>query len=330
MKYYLRKFGFYLIAFFAALTLNFAIPRLLPGDPVDIVLNRLASKGTVQPETRAAIAAMLGQDGNQSLIEQYLSYLKNIFTGNWGVSVAYFPTPVLTVIKNALPWTVCLVGITTILSFILQQIMGIAAGWKHGRRFDSFIVPVSTVLQSVPYFWLALIFVFIFAKKLGWFPLSGGYDYQHLNPVLSPLFVASVLKYAFLPALTILVSSFGAGVVGMRNMMVSTLSEDYITTAEAKGLPERRIKWNYAARNAVLPSVSGFAVALGNVVGGSLLTETVFSYPGIGQQLLLAVQNNDYALMQGIFMIITTSVLVVNFIVDILYGFIDARTRQTD
>ena len=330
MKYYLRKFGFYLIAFFAALTLNFAIPRLLPGDPVDIVLNRLASKGTVQPETRAAIAAMLGQDGNQSLIEQYISYLKNIFTGNWGVSVAYFPTPVLTVIKNALPWTVCLVGITTILSFILQQIMGIAAGWKHGRRFDSFIVPVSTVLQSVPYFWLALIFVFIFAKKLGWFPLSGGYDYQHLNPVMSPLFVASVLKYAFLPALTILVSSFGAGVVGMRNMMVSTLSEDYITTAEAKGLPERRIKWNYAARNAVLPSVSGFAVALGNVVGGSLLTETVFSYPGIGQQLLLAVQNNDYALMQGIFMIITTSVLVVNFIVDILYGFIDARTRQTD
>ena len=330
MKYYLRKFGFYLIAFFAALTLNFAIPRLLPGDPVDIVLNRLASKGTVQPETRAAIAAMLGQDGNQSLIEQYISYLKNIFTGNWGVSVAYFPTPVLTVIKNALPWTVCLVGITTILSFILQQIMGIAAGWKYGRRFDSFIVPVSTVLQSVPYFWLALIFVFIFAKKLGWFPLSGGYDYQHLNPVMSPLFVASVLKYAFLPALTILVSSFGAGVVGMRNMMVSTLSEDYITTAEAKGLPERRIKWNYAARNAVLPSVSGFAVALGNVVGGSLLTETVFSYPGIGQQLLLAVQNNDYALMQGIFMIITTSVLVVNFIVDILYGFIDARTRQTD
>lgn len=330
MKYYLRKFGFYSIAFFAALTLNFAIPRMLPGNPVDIVLTRLASKGTVQPETRAAIAAMLGQNDNESLLEQYIAYIKNIFTGDWGVSVAYFPTPVLTVIKNALPWTVGLVGLTTILSFILQQIMGIAAGWKRGKKFDSFIVPVSTVFQSVPYFWLALIFVFIFAKKLGWFPLSGGYDYQNLNPVLSPLFVASVLQYAFLPALTILVSSFGAGVVGMRNMMVSTLSEDYITTAEAKGLSPSRIKWHYAARNAVLPSVSGFAVSLGNVVGGSLLTETVFSYPGIGQQLLLAVQNNDYALMQGIFMIITTSVLVVNFIVDILYGFIDARTRQTD
>ena len=189
---------------------------------------------------------------------------------------------------------------------------------------------MSTVFQSVPYFWLALIFVSIFAKNLGWFPLSGGYDYQHLNPVLSPMFVGSLLHYAFLPALTILVSSFGAGVVGMRNMMVSTLSEDYIVTAEAKGLSNSRIKWGYAARNAVLPSVSGFAVSLGNVVGGSLLTETVFSYPGIGQQLLMAVQNNDYALMQGIFMIITTSVLVVNFIVDILYGFIDPRTRQTD
>ena len=326
MKYYLRKLGFYLVAFIAALTLNFAIPRMLPGDPVDIVLNRLASKGTVQPETRAAIESMLGQSDGQPLWEQYITYVKNIFTGNWGTSVAFFPTPVLDVIKNALPWTICLVGITTILSFILQQIMGIAAGWKHGKKFDSFIVPVSTVFQSVPYFWLALIFVSIFAKNLG----SGGYDYQHLNPVLSPMFVGSLLHYAFLPALTILVSSFGAGVVGMRNMMVSTLSEDYIVTAEAKGLSNSRIKWGYAARNAVLPSVSGFAVSLGNVVGGSLLTETVFSYPGIGQQLLMAVQNNDYALMQGIFMIITTSVLVVNFIVDILYGFIDPRTRQTD
>ena len=330
MKYYLRKFGFYLVAFIAALTLNFAIPRMLPGDPVDIVLNRLASKGTVQPETRAAIESMLGQSDGQPLWEQYITYVKNIFTGNWGTSVAFFPTPVLDVIKNALPWTICLVGITTILSFILHQIMGIGGGWRHGKKFDSFIVPVSTVFQSVPYFWLALIFVSIFAKNLGWFPLSGGYDYQHLNPVLSPMFVGSLLHYAFLPALTILVSSFGAGVVGMRNMMVSTLSEDYIVTAEAKGLSNSRIKWGYAARNAVLPSVSGFAVSLGNVVGGSLLTETVFSYPGIGQQLLMAVQNNDYALMQGIFMIITTSVLVVNFIVDILYGFIDPRTRQTD
>lgn len=330
MKYYLRKFGFYVIAFFSALTLNFAIPRMLPGNPVDVVMTRLASKGTVQAETRAAIESMLGQNDGQTLIQEYLTYVKNIFTGNWGMSVAYFPTPVTEVIKNALPWTIGLVGLTTVFSFLLQQIMGIAAGWKHGRRFDRFIVPVSTVLQSVPYFWLALIFVFIFAKSLGWFPLSGGYDYQRLNPVLSPLFVGSVLQHAFLPALTILVSSFGIGVVGMRNMMVSTLSEDYILTAEAKGLSSSRIKWRYAARNAVLPSVSGFAVALGNVVGGSLLTETVFSYPGIGQQLLMAVQNNDYALMQGIFMIITTSVLVVNFIVDILYGFIDARTRQRD
>lgn len=328
MKYHLRKTVFYLIAFFSALTLNFAIPRMLPGNPVDVVMTRLASRGTVQPQTRAAIESMLGQGGKQPLWQEYLTYLGNIFTGRWGMSVAYFPTPVIDVIKNALPWTIGLVGLTTVLSFVLQQIMGIAAGWKHGGKFDGFIVPTSTVLQSVPYFWLALIMVFLFAKSLGMFPLSGGYDYEHLNPVFSPLFVGSILQHAFLPALTILVSSFGAGVVGMRNMMVSTLSEDYILTAEAKGLSPSRIKWRYAARNAVLPSVSGFAVALGNVVGGSLLTETVFSYPGIGQQLLMAVQNNDYALMQGIFMIITTSVLVVNFAVDILYGFIDARTRR--
>ena len=328
MKFYLRKIGFYLVALFAALTLNFAIPRMMPGDPVAAVLNRLASRGgTVAPETRAAVTAMLGQDGG-NIIQQYIDYLKNIFTGNWGVSVLYFPNQVTTSIASALPWTIALVGTTTVISFFIQQALGIWAGWRHGGVFDNIVSPVATVLQSVPYFWLALIFIWLFARILHWFPQAGGYNYREVVPGPTLDFFLSALEYAALPALTILISSLGMGVVGMRNMMVSTLSEDYIVTAEAKGPSPRRVMMCYAARNAVLPSISGFGTSIGAVVGGSLLTEQVFSYPGVGQMLLQAVQSNDYALMQGIFLIITVTVLVVNLIIDLLYGIIDPRTRQ--
>ena len=170
----------------------------------------------------------------------------------------------------------------------------------------------------------------MFARTLHWFPQSGGYNYREVVPGFTWEFFSSAVRYAILPALTILVSSLGMGVVGMRNMMVSTLSEDYIVTAEAKGLSPKRIMMCYAARNAVLPSISGFGTSIGAVVGGSLLTEQVFSYPGVGQMLLQAVTSNDYALMQGIFLIITVTVLVVNFIIDLLYGIIDPRTRQQD
>ena len=330
MRFYLKKIGFYLVALFAALTLNFAIPRLMPGDPVSAVLTRLASRGgTVAPETREAITAMLGQGGG-NIFQQYIDYLKNIFTGNWGVSVTYFPNQVTTSIASALPWTICLVGTTTIISFFIQQALGIWAGWRRGGAFDNIISPVSTIFQAVPYFWLALIFIWVFARTLHGFPQSGGYNYREVVPGFTWEFFSSAVRYAILPALTILVSSLGMGVVGMRNMMVSTLSEDYIVTAEAKGLSPKRIMMCYAARNAVLPSISGFGTSIGAVVGGSLLTEQVFSYPGVGQMLLQAVTSNDYALMQGIFLIITVTVLVVNFIIDLLYGIIDPRTRQQD
>ena len=272
---------------------------------------------------------MLGLGGG-NIFQQYIDYLKNIFTGNWGVSVTYFPNQVTTSIASALPWTICLVGTTTIISFFVQQALGIWAGWRRGGAFDNIISPVSTIFQAVPYFWLALIFICVCARTLYWFPQSGGYNYREVVPGFTWEFFSSAVQYAILPALTILVSSLGMGVVGMRNMMVSTLSEDYIVTAEAKGLSPKRVMMCYAARNAVLPSISGFGTAIGAVVGGSLLTEQVFSYPGVGQMLLQAVTSNDYALMQGIFLIITVTVLVVNFIIDLLYGIIDPRTRQQD
>ncbi|MGW8483125.1 ABC transporter permease [Microbacterium sp. NPDC055903] len=326
MNYYLRKVGFYIVALWAALTLNFLIPRLLPGNPVDILLAKLQQRGgTVTAETRQAYELLLGGDSSQPLIAQYGNYLVNVFKGDLGVSVTYFPAPVTEVIATSLPWTIMLIGIATVLSFLIGITLGALVGWKPGTWLDS-LVPATTLLAAVPYFWLALILVYFLSTQLGWFPSQGGYDVV-LDPGWNAEFIQSALYYGFLPALTIVIASLGGWLLGMRNMMVSTLSEDYILTAHAKGLSNGTILRGYAARNAVLPSIAGFAISLGFVVSGSVVTEQVFSYPGIGSKLLSAVTNNDYALMQGLFLFITLAVLGANFIVDLFYGLIDPRTR---
>nr|WP_228507480.1 ABC transporter permease [Plantibacter sp. VKM Ac-2880] len=318
--------GFYLVALWAALTLNFLIPRLLPGNPVDILLAKLQQRGgIVTPDTRKAYELLLGGDSSEPLPLQYWNYLVNVFRGDLGVSVSYFPTPVTEVISTSLPWTIVLIGVATILATVIGVTLGAIVGWKPGTWLDS-LVPATTLLAAVPYFWLALILVYVFATTLKLFPSQGGYDVI-LDPGFSWEFIASAIQYGFLPALTIVIASLGGWLLGMRNMMVSTLSEDYVLTAQAKGLSQGRILRNYAARNAVLPSVAGFAIALGFVVSGSIVTEQVFSYPGIGSKLLSAVTNNDYALMQGIFLYITLAVLGANLIVDLFYGLIDPRTR---
>ena len=327
MGYYLRKLAFYLTALWAAVTLNFVIPRMLPGNPVDILMAKLQQRGgSVDPAARAAYETMLGTGGKESFAAEYLAYLGNLLRGELGVSVSAFPAKVSDVIADALPWTVVLVGLATLISFLLGVGLGAVVGWKRGTWLDS-LVPATTVLSAVPYFWLALILVAALSSGLGWFPLNGGYDVV-LDPGWDPEFIGSAIYHGTLPALTIVISSIGGWLLGMRNMMVSAMSEDYVLTARAKGLTDSRIMIRYAARNAVLPSVAGFAISLGFVVSGSIVTEQVFSYPGIGSKLLQAVQNNDYALMQGIFLVITIAVLGANLVVDLLYGLIDARTRD--
>ncbi|WP_156250229.1 ABC transporter permease [Pseudactinotalea terrae] len=322
----LRKLAFYLVALFAALTLNFAIPRMLPSNPVDVLLGKLQAQGPVTPETRQALMLLFGTDTSVPIWQQYLDYLQSLATGNLGVSVTYFPTPVTEVIASALPWTLVLVGLTTLITFVIGMVIGTIAGWKRGTWVDS-LIPSTTILASVPYFWLAMVLVYLLSVTAGIFPLGGGYDVRRTSPELSFEFLSSALYYAALPALTIVISSIGGWILGMRNMMVSTLSEDYVITARAKGLSPKRVMITYAARNAALPSIAGFAISLGFVVGGSVVMEQVFSYPGIGNAFLLAVQNNDYALMQGLFLVITISVLGANLLVDLLYQFIDPRTR---
>ncbi|MFD8383543.1 ABC transporter permease [Streptomyces sp. NPDC059679] len=325
MRYVLRKLGFYAVAAWMAVTVNFFLPRLIPGDPVQLMMARMAQSGPVEPGQEEALASMLGlSHGN--ILTQYWDYLGSVVHLDFGLSVTYFPSPVTDVLQDALPWTLVLVGAATLISFVLGLTLGTLAGWRRGSWLDS-LVPSTTFLAAVPYFWLALLLLYLFSQVWGVLPLGGGYD-ETLDMGFNGDFLSSAVEHAVLPAATIVLSSVGGWMLGMRNMMVSTLAEDYVTAAEAKGLRPRTVMVGYAARNAVLPSVAGFAISLGFIVSGSLVMEIVFSYPGMGFTLLQAVENTDYPLMQAVFLVITFAVLAANFLVDLVYGFVDPRTRQ--
>lgn len=324
MRFVLRRLVFYVVTAWAALTINFLIPRLMPGDPVQALIER--EQGKMPPSAIRSLQKLFGENAHQSLWSQYGAYWQEILHGNLGVSITYFPTPVSAVIKQALPWTVALIGLCTVISFVLGTLVGLLAAWRRGSWADT-LLPATTFFSAMPYFWLGLLAVTVFAVTLHWFPASGAYT-SGLVPHFDLPFIGSVLTHGALPALTIVASSVAGWILGMRNMTVSVMSEDYVTVAHAKGLSERRVMFAYAARNAILPNVAGFALALGFVVGGSLLVEVVFNYPGIGYSLLQAVSNQDYPLMQGIFLVITLTVLIANVLADLVYFVLDPRTRE--
>lgn len=324
MGYLLRRVGFYLFTAWAAITINFFLPRLIPGDPVQSLIAR--SQGQLDTSAIQSLYILFGLDDDKSLFEQYFTYIGQLFRGDLGVSFTFFPTPVSEVLSDSLPWTLALVGITTVISFFLGTLLGVLAGWWRGSWVDM-VMPVTTFLSSIPYFWLGLIAITLLADQGGAFPSSGGYD-PGVVPSWDMDFIWSAVYHSLLPAITILISSMSGWVLSMRNMMLTVSSEDYITVAHAKGLSERRVMLNYAARNALLPNVSGFALSLGLIVGGTLLVEIVFSYPGVGFQLFQAVGSKDYPLVQGIFLIITISVLVANLFADLIYLLLDPRTRK--
>jgi peptide/nickel transport system permease protein len=326
MRYFARKVGFYLLALFGALTLNFFLPRLVPGNPVDILIARMSQNGAPPPGERAALIKLLGLGGG-NIFQQFGAYLDQLAHFNLGVSITNFPEPVTQVIASGLPWTLVLVGVSTILAFVIGTALGALAGWRNSRVLNA-IAPATTFLTAVPYFWLALLFLYLFGVILNIAPINGGYD-PSLTPGFNAQFLGSAISHSIVPALTIVLAQLGGWMLSMRNMTLLTKSEDYVVAASAKGLNPRRILIGYVGRNAVLPSVTGFAVSLGFVVSGSIIMEIVFSYPGIGYLLLQAVQNSDYAQMQGIFLVITLAVLGANFLVDMLYGFVDPRTRQS-
>ncbi|QNE46184.1 ABC transporter permease [Glaciihabitans sp. INWT7] len=323
MRFVLRRFGFYLIAFWASLTLNFLLPRLMPGDPVGRMFAQLA--GQLRPDQLQALRRLFGLD-NQPVLLQYVRYIGDVFTGQLGISISRFPTPVSDVIGSEIGWTILLGATALVIAAILGTVLGVVAAWRRGGLVDSVLPPTLLFIGSFPYFWLAMGALYLFGSILNWFPTSHSFSAGSV-PSLSGSFVWDVLAHLVLPALTIVIVSVGGWMLGMRNTMIATTAEDYITMAEAKGLRSGRIMYRYAARNALLPTITSFGMSFGFIVGGALLTEVVFAYPGVGFQLFSAVQSLDYPLMQGIFLTITAAVLIANFLVDVVYVFLDPRVR---
>ena len=318
--------AFYLFTAWAAITINFFIPRMMKGDAVDAYMAR--SQGQLTPAAEKALRLMFGLDSSVPLWQQYLDYWGMLLRGDLGVSISTGMAPVGDAIAGALPWTLGLVGFATIVSFLIGTSLGAVIGWRRGGRLDA-LVPVTTFLGTVPYFWLGLIFIAVFSTLFGWFPAGHAYEVG-VDPGWNADFIGQVISHAALPVITIVIASLGGWVLGMRNMMLTVLDEDYVTVAQAKGMPNRRVLWRYAARNAVLPQIQSFALSLGFIVGGTIVMEMVFSYPGIGLLLLSATNAKDYALMQGIFLVLVMAVLAANIVADIAYAILDPRTRQTE
>ncbi|WP_298208581.1 ABC transporter permease [Ferrimicrobium sp.] len=324
MRFLLRRLGFYLIALFVAVTVNFFIPRLMPGNVVE---NLMSKYPNLKPSAQHALDVLLGLGHQGSLLHQYVLYLGQLAHGNFGIDPLQFPTPVIDIIRSALPWTIILVGTATVISWLLGTGLGIVAAWRRGGRLDQ-LLPALSFLQATPYFFLALVLVWLLALHFHFFPAQQGFS-NGLTIGFNWAFISSAVVHSILPALTIVLTSAAGWMLQMRNVMVATMGEDYVLAAQAKGLSKRRVIFTYGARNAILPSISGFALALGFVVSGTLLMEIVFNYPGIGTQLYNAVTSDDYPLTQAIFLIISVAVLLANIGADVIYVILDPRVRRS-
>ncbi|MGA3218910.1 MAG: ABC transporter permease [Acidimicrobiales bacterium] len=325
MVFLIRRLVFYIVAAWFALTVNFFIPRAMPGNAVEVMMSKFPS---LQPSAYKALVAALGVGRGGSLLHQYSTYLADVFQGHFGTSLSEYPANVSTLLAQTLPWTVVLVGTATIFSFALGTLLGIVAAWRRGGWLDR-VLPALGFFQAVPYFFLAILIVDLLAVHLHWFPASGGYNgVEGTTPGWNWSFIQSALDHSVLPALTIALASTFGWMLQMRNVMLMTVSEDYVLVAEAKGLSRRRVVISYAARNAILPNISGFALALGFVVSGAIVMEVVFSYPGVGLLLYNAVTSDDYPLMQAVFFMISLAVLFANLLADAAYVIADPRVRS--
>ncbi|MGA9115084.1 MAG: ABC transporter permease [Candidatus Dormiibacterota bacterium] len=325
MRFVIRRIAFYVVAAWVAITVAFFLPRMVPGDPVGAALAQRTASGQCDASCVNAIRLEFGIGNHSTLLAQYIQYWGNLFHGNLGISYFESSQPVSSLIGTYLPWTIGLLGVATVISFVLGTLIGIVLGWRRGSRLD-WVVPGATFFQAIPYFFLAMVLVELFATILKWFPNQGPYDISQ-TPGWNLGYIGSIIDHGLLPAVTVVLASIAGFILGMRNQMLTTMDEDFVLVARAKGLPNRRVVW-YAARNAILPSVSNFSLAISLVVAGQILVEVVFSYPGIGFLLFKAVVNHDYPLVQGVFVVIVLVVLAANLIADVVYAFIDPRARQ--
>lgn len=324
-KYFLNKLGWFLVTFICAFVLNFILPRLMPGDPVAAIVSRMAQGMTDATGVQAIYEQYTELFGtNRPLYEQFFIYVRNVFRGDFGFSFSQYPRTVADVLKSSIGWTIALQFPAIIVGWLIGNALGALAAYLKGG-FDKVLMPVSIFLSNLPAFGMAIILLVIFGVNLEWFPTSGGYGYD-MVPEMSWKFIRSVIMHYQLPFWSIVLIAIGGQAIGMRSMSIYELNADYVKFARFMGIRDRKII-GYVFRNAVLPQITGLALSLGTMVGGALVAEIVFSYPGLGQTLLNGVMGQDYPLISASTLIITVMVLSANFIIEILYGFIDPRVK---
>ncbi|HXX61769.1 MAG TPA: ABC transporter permease [Candidatus Sulfotelmatobacter sp.] len=321
MSFVVRRVGLFLVTLWAALTLNFLIPRLMPGDEATAVLAQFHG---VNPAALHALEVEFGGTAGQNPLVAYVEYLGNVLTGQFGLTATR--TPVIDVILQGLPWTLGLVGVTTVLAFVLGTVVGMVGAWRRGGWLDGLLSPLLFILTTFPVFFIALVLLYVMGVAWHWFPISSNYSLGS-TPAPTLAFVWDVLAHAILPGATLVITTAGTWIFTMRNTMVTTLAEDYVRMARAKGLPSWRIMVDYAARNAILPNLTGFAMQLGFVLGGSILVEYTFSYPGLGYLFFTGTTNHDLPLQQALFLFYTLAVLVCVLLADLATAWLDPRTR---
>jgi len=311
----------YSITFFLAVTIDWAIPRFMPGDPIHNLLARAGSRAESAEIMYSYYTQAFGLD--VPIWQQYLNFWKALFHGDLGISVFRFPQPVASILVKALPYSIAILVPAILLSFYTGNKFGAFAA--RTRILDNTVLPLGYILTATPYMWLGILLAWSLGIVAGVFPIAGAYGFN-LAPSLSWMFIASLIKHWFLPFVSLFLVGFGGWAIGMRNMIIYELESDYSHYLETLGAPRKLVR-KYAYRNAILPQITGLALQLGVIVAGQVVTEVVFSYPGIGSLILAAIQNQDYFLLQGCFLFIIIMVLIANFIIDIVYVVVDPRTR---
>lgn len=324
-RYLARKTLWYLGALVVAVLLNFLLPRLIPGNPVDVIVSQLGQGGLSSESQQRIYEDFTREFGlDKPMWQQFVTYVGNIFKGDLGKSFAFYPTPVKSLIGQALPYTLALQIPAILLGWIIGNVLGAIAAYKGGA-WDKSVFTTSLLFSSAPYYCLSIILLYVFAVVLGIFPVGGAYSLG-TSPAATFEFFADASRYYWLPFLSLLLINVGGQAVGMRSMAIYELGSDYVNYSRSLGIGDKKMT-TYIFRNAMLPQITGLALSIGAMVGGALITELVFSYPGMGFLLFGAISSSDYSMIQAVTLIITTVVLVANYLVEVLYGFIDPRIR---
>ena len=326
-RYLASKTVWYLGALVVAVVLNFLLPRLIPGNPVDVIVSSLGQGGASSEAQQRVYEQFMREFGlDQPMWNQFVTYLSSILHGNLGKSFAFYPTPVSDLIAQSLPWTLVLQLPAIMIGWIVVNVLGAVAAYKGGG-WDKSVFTTSLVFSSMPYYCLSIILLYALAVQLGWFPPGGAYSLG-TSPEWSWAFFSDALQYWWLPFLSLLLINIGGQAVGMRSMAIYELGSDYVNYSRSLGIGDAKMT-RYIFNNAMLPQITGLALSIGTMVGGALITELVFNYPGMGTLLFNAISSNDYPVVQAVTLIITVAVLVANYAVEILYGFIDPRIRAS-